>query len=132
MQLHLPQHIHLRVLDRKLTAPCMSLSGLQIQIPLYRGSNPDIIAFKRSSNYYKPERPVRPCHGGSIELMRGRGGMYHSRERCTRSLGKCLLRWVSVLCSYCCALPWLNGRLPESSKRKPRFGMFCISGKVIL
>jgi hypothetical protein len=43
------------------------------------------------------------------------------------SLGK-----LEVKCDYCGALHWIDERLAKSSKRSPKFGMCCFSGKIKL
>ena len=39
---------------------------------------------------------------------------------------------MNVSCPYCGALHWMDERLSDSSKRSPRFGTCCLSGKVHL
>jgi hypothetical protein len=39
---------------------------------------------------------------------------------------------LNVQCSSCTALHWLDERLAKSSRRKPLFGMCCLSGKISL
>ncbi|KAI9451440.1 hypothetical protein F5148DRAFT_1290133 [Russula earlei] len=42
------------------------------------------------------------------------------------------LKDLTIQCSFCKALHWLDEHLTNSSKRTPKFGMCCLSGKIAL